>query len=348
MASEATGARPQGSKAGSAAPAAAAPAPAAGEPRVEPGRFPYPAYPNGWFRVCYADELAPGALLRLHRLGRELVAFRGEGGRAYVVDAYCPHLGAHLGVGGRVEGDAIRCPFHAWLWAGDGRCLEVPYAKKVPPKAHLGSWTVAEKNGIVFLHQDAEGRPPAWEIPDLPEFGSPDWTPYEVRRWVVRSRWLDMNENAVDQVHFRYVHGTHTIPETEAEIHGHVLRCRSRMKMGTPRGEVPGGIDTTDYGPAFQTVRVTGIAETLMVNTATPIDAETTDVSFAYSVRRMPGDAHRRVGEALIRDLEKQMAQDIPIWENKHYHARPILCDGDGPLPTYRKWMRQFFSEHSV
>ncbi|HSJ99154.1 MAG TPA: Rieske 2Fe-2S domain-containing protein [Myxococcota bacterium] len=311
-------------------------------------RFPFPAYPNGWFRALYSTELAPGEVRRLHRLGRELVAFRGERGAAHVLDAHCPHLGAHLGVGGRVEGDALRCPFHAWLWSGEGRCLEIPYAKKIPPKARLRAWPAVERNGIVFFHHDAEGRPPAYEIPALPEHGSPDWTPWETRHWLVKSRWLDMNENAVDQVHFRYVHGTHTIPRTEAEADGPVLRCRSRMKMGTPRGEVAGGIDTTDHGPAFQVVRVTGIAETVMMNTATPVDADTTDVSFAYSVRRSEGDAHAGVGAALIRDLEKQMEQDIPIWEHKRHHPRPVLCDGDGPLGLYRRWMRQFFSAHSA
>ncbi len=125
-----------------------------------------------------------------------------------------------------------------------------------------------------------------------------------------------------------------------------MLRCRSRMKLGTPRGEVLGGIDTTDYGPGFQTVELSGIIETLMVNTATPIDAEYTDVSFAYSVRKLDGaDAWHGAGAAIVRDLEKQMAEDIVIWENKKYFERPLLCDGDGPIGTYRKWMRQFFSE---
>ncbi|HTY18077.1 MAG TPA: Rieske 2Fe-2S domain-containing protein [Myxococcota bacterium] len=310
-------------------------------------RFPFPAFPNGWFRACYADELAPGDVRRLHRLGRELVVFRDGSGRARVLDAYCPHLGAHLGVGGKVEGDALRCPFHGWLWDGEGHCVEIPYAKRIPPKARLRSWPVVERNGIVFLYHDADGRPPAYAIPELAEYGSPDWSPCEIRRWTVKSRWLDMNENAVDQVHFRYVHGTHTIPQTEVEQDGLVLRCRSRMKMGTPRGEVMGGIDTDDYGPGFQTVRVSGIADTLMINTATPIDEETTDVSFAYSVKRSAGDAHVGVGAALIRDLEKQMAQDIAIWENKRHHERPLLCDGDGPVGVYRRWMRQFFSESS-
>ena len=43
--------------------------------------------------------------------------------------------------------------------------------------------------------------------------------------------------------------------------------------------------------------------------------------------------AARGVGAAIIRDLEKQMNEDIPIWENKVYHARPLLCDGDGFEP---------------
>ncbi len=38
------------------------------------------------------------------------------------------------------------------------------------------------------------------------------------------------------------------------------------------------------------------------------------------------------------------MAEDIPIWENKAYYQKPLLCDGDGPFPVYRRWMQQFFS----
>jgi phenylpropionate dioxygenase-like ring-hydroxylating dioxygenase large terminal subunit len=308
-------------------------------------RFPFPPYANGWFRVAYADEIAPGEVRPLSLLGRELVLFRDDEGAPHVLDAFCPHLGAHLGHGGRVEGRAIRCPFHAWLWDGaTGQCLEVPYAERIPPKACVRSWPVVERNGLVLIWHHAAGRPPSFEIPTLPFVGSADWTPLEIRRWRVKSRWLDMNENAVDQIHFRYVHGTHTAPRTEVEVDGPVLRCRSRMKLGTPRGEVDGGIDTTDHGPAFQTVHLTGIVETWMLNTATPIDAETTDVSFAYTVNTRAGaGAARGVGAAIIRDLEKQMGEDIVIWEHKKYWDKPLLCDGDGPIPVYRRWMRQFF-----
>jgi nitrite reductase/ring-hydroxylating ferredoxin subunit len=309
------------------------------------GRFPFPPYPNGWFRVAYSSELATGEVKSLHYFGRELVLFRDEDG-PHLLDAYCPHLGAHLGHGGKVEGKGLRCPFHAWLWNGDGSCREIPYAKRIPPAAKIRSWPIVEKNGLVMVWHHVENEPPAYEMPDLPQVGDPNWTAFEIRRWRVHSRWLDMNENAVDRVHFRYVHGTKSLPDSEVEVDGHILRCSNRVKLGTPRGVVEGGLDTTDYGPGLQTVHLTGIVETLMVNTSTPIDEETTDSSFAYTVHTAGDEKKARgVGDAIVRDLEKQMNEDIPIWENKKYYTKPMLCDGDGKFNVYRRWMRQFFSE---
>ena len=47
-------------------------------------------------------------------------------------DAYCPHLGANLAVGGRVVEDDIQCPFHLWTFSGqDGQCVDIPYAEMV-------------------------------------------------------------------------------------------------------------------------------------------------------------------------------------------------------------------------
>lgn len=61
----------------------------------------------------------------------ELVAFRTGDGVAHVVNAFCPHLEAHLEVMGRVVGDCIECPFHGWKFRGkDEACTHVPYASK--------------------------------------------------------------------------------------------------------------------------------------------------------------------------------------------------------------------------
>src|SRR5208337_1884068 len=110
-------------------------------------RFPFPRYPNGWFQVAYGDEIAKGSVQRLQYFGQELVAFRGDDGALRVLDAYCPHLGAHLAIGGKVIGNTLRCPFHGWRFDGEGQCVEVPYAKKIPPKGQTRAWPVVERNG---------------------------------------------------------------------------------------------------------------------------------------------------------------------------------------------------------
>ncbi len=74
-------------------------------------------------------------------LGRDLVLFRGDDGTARVFDAHCPHLGAHLGVGGRVCGDGIACPFHGWRFDGEGQLVEVPGLDR-PPRAAARAWPV--------------------------------------------------------------------------------------------------------------------------------------------------------------------------------------------------------------
>ena len=103
--------------------------------------------------------------------------------------------------------------------------------------------------------------------------------------WKVRASWLDMNENSVDQAHFKFVHGTLTIPPTKARVEGSVHVTESVFTMRVPGGEGETTLTTLDHGPGFQVVRMTGLIDTLMMNTSTPIDEENTDVSFSYSVR---------------------------------------------------------------
>jgi cholesterol 7-dehydrogenase len=54
-------------------------------------------------------------------LGHEFVVFRGNSGEAHVMDGFSAHLGANLGVGGKVVEvygyDCIRCLFHGWTLA---------------------------------------------------------------------------------------------------------------------------------------------------------------------------------------------------------------------------------------
>ena len=96
-----------------------------------------PGIPNGWFAVAWSKDLLPGEVKRARYFDRELAIFRTRSGEAKVLDAYCAHLGAHLAEGGRVVGESLRCPFHAWRYDGDGTCVEIPYCAKIPAKARV-------------------------------------------------------------------------------------------------------------------------------------------------------------------------------------------------------------------
>ncbi|HIF99621.1 MAG TPA: aromatic ring-hydroxylating dioxygenase subunit alpha [Myxococcales bacterium] len=325
-------AEPSRSATGRAGPASALPE----------SRYPFTPYPNGWFRAAYSSELAAGEVRILNFFGREWVLYRTESGQACLIDPHCVHLGAHLGHGGEVVGENIRCPFHHWEFGVGGSCTKIPYAGRIPSRAQLAHHEVVERNGLIFFHHDREGGPPRFEIPELSEIGDSAWTEPEIMHWKVRASWLDMNENCVDQAHFKFVHGTLTIPPTTARAEGSLHIAESVFTMRIPGGEGETKLVTLDYGPGFQVVRMTGLIDTLMLNTSTAIDQENTDVSFAYSVKFDGDPKKKKLAESVVRDLKQQFEHDRPIWENKICWPRPVLCEGDGPIAHYRKWYQQF------
>jgi 3-ketosteroid 9alpha-monooxygenase subunit A len=178
-------------------------------------RIPHPN-PNGWFRIAFESELVPGQVKPLQVCGEEIVLFVGESGTPHVLDAHCPHLGAHLGHGGSVIEESLRCPFHAWRFDGDGRCVEVPYSKRIPATGRTRSWPVCVRNGIVWVWHHALGEAPSWDVPELPEYHDADWTPFVHRHWRIRTHCQEIAENTSDPAHFQSVHGFIDQPAPES------------------------------------------------------------------------------------------------------------------------------------
>lgn len=307
-------------------------------------RFPYPAYPFGWFQVAYSDEVAVGDVKPLKYFGKDLVLFRTESGQPVVLDAFCPHLGAHLGYGGRVDGENVVCPFHGWEYDCTGACSKVPYGTRQPKAARIRPWDVVERNGLIMVWHHPEGAEPMWDLPEVPEYSSDEWTDYSVRRWKIRTRNQEMAENTVDQQHFHFVHGAKNHPEAEARTEGHLLFASLNPEMETPMGPVEGKVQIEMHGFGFTVTRFLGLAETLLVNSVTPIDEEYVDARFSFMVKKTGGaDITRGIGMAFIQEIQRQVEQDKPIWENKAYVKPPILSDGDGPIMRYRRWASQFY-----
>jgi 3-ketosteroid 9alpha-monooxygenase subunit A len=299
-------------------------------------------FATGWYVIAQAEELAPGAVHSMRYFGQKLVAWRGDHG-VHVLDAYCPHLGADLGVGGKVVGDSIQCPFHAWRFGGDGACVEVPYASKIPARACIKTWEVRERNGLVFVWYDGLGGAPTWEIPVQPEYGSPEWTSWTINLLTVKTVPREVMENVADRAHFPRVHNTHIDAwENEFVEHRAIQRAAG---VAYPQG---GGSDrfklvATYYGPAYQITEMDSRLPNVLVNAHTPVDEGTLHLRFGVMLKK----TGEKWAPMYLKNLQLGYQEDVAIWENKVWRDRPMLCDGDGPIGALRRWYKQFYPEAS-
>lgn len=310
-------------------------------------RYPFPAAPNGWFSVAGGADIGPGDVRPLTYFGRDLVLFRGEDGTPRVFDAHCPHLGANLGVGGRVCGDGIACPFHGWRFDGDGRLAEVPGLERAP-KAAAHAWPVCERNGRIFVWHHAGGASPEYEVTRY-RAEEADWTDWRCNSYRVRVHVQDLTENIIDRSHFASVHDM-TPPERDhfdVRFDGPSMIVEQSLKVTAV--DVAGyEIQTTSTtcGPGIVAVEVRqDPIEMLTYITQTPIDEELTEVNLLFSMKALPDvEATRAISELNDRITNEQFTQDVPIWENKVYRDRPMVTKLDGPIAQYRRWFRQFYT----
>lgn len=318
-------------------------------------------YPQGWYAIGYSSELKPGALSVLHYFGRDLVLFRTDSGSTALVDAHCPHLGAHLGKGGKVIGESLRCPFHGLCFNSEGHCVSTAYGTKPPPKAKLKTWPLVEFCGFLCTYFDPAGEAPAWQLPSL---NSHTYTPIRGGCWTLSSHPQEILENSVDFGHLSALHGFE-ISQKKAEVSekDYILTVDASIeRRGSlfARNTSYAIYKTFLYGLGISFVDVQIPVQGLklrLFGMPTPIDPDTTDFRLAVQLHRIEDKKRihplftlipKRWIESLIlqqayRGYVSDVSKDFPIWQNKVYLDRPILASGDGPILRYRHWARQFY-----
>jgi 3-ketosteroid 9alpha-monooxygenase subunit A len=165
-------------------------------------------FARGWHCIGLAQNFKDGKPHAIEAFGTKLVVFQGEDGKLNVLDAYCRHMGGDLSQG-TVKGANIACPFHDWRWSGNGRCVDIPYAKRVPLRARTRAWTTLEQNGQLLIWHDPQGNPPTEDvtIPVVEGAGSPEWSNWtwdSIR--IEGSNCREIIDNMVDMAHFYYIH----------------------------------------------------------------------------------------------------------------------------------------------
>ena len=324
-------------------------------------RIGLPPFPTGWYAVCFSGELSRGEVKRATYFGQELVVFRTASGEAAVVDAHCPHMGAHFGYGGTVQGETLRCPFHGFCFNAQGDCVSTPYGKRTP-RMRMNTWPVVERNGAVFTWFDEAGREPQWEIPELSRDG---YARLRTKIWpALKSHPQETTENSVDFGHLSIVHGYEDVAvEQPLTLDGPYLNTRYGMTRQNPflpgMPPVRASFEVHVWGLGYSFVQVDIPRERLKSRHfvfPTPIRDGAIDLRVAVSVLVTDPAAIAKplallprravdaiVGEMALRAYTHDVAQDFDIWENKRYLQPAALADGDGPVGPYRKWCKQFY-----
>ncbi|XP_077987185.1 cholesterol 7-desaturase nvd-like [Glandiceps talaboti] len=331
-----------------------------------------PVYPNGWFRLLDSWQLKIGEAKHVTVLGEHVVAFRGESGKAFVIDAYCPHMGANLGIGGRILGDCLECPFHGWAFRGeDGKCVSIPYAEKVPDFAKVKSWTSMERNGLIYIWFDAEGRAPSWEPPIIEEVDNGKWSFRGYSEHHINSHVEEVPENGSDVSHLHYLHGPIMASGTDLrytrsrfwefigrhiwdgswaqdENHKHIgiLSLTHRMTIfGIPITPVEMTVVAKQIGPGIVYLLFKNwIGTSALLHHITPVEPLLQKVTHTIdSAATVPTFLAKfyLYGEIV------QFERDIMVWNNKRWVNKPMLVKEDNLIAKHRRWYSQFYSENS-
>ena len=157
------------------------------------------AHPDHWYPLAWSDELKAGRALGRRFAGEPIVLFRGSSGQVIALEDRCAHrqVPLHLGV---VEGDQIKCHYHGWAYACDGKCVDVPYLGKGQLPNGVRSYPAREVDGLILVFPGnatlAESRLPA-------SLGSSRRKDYKTRRLnrEVACHYTFMHENLFDMNH---------------------------------------------------------------------------------------------------------------------------------------------------
>lgn len=217
--------------------------------RVGPGTLMGNLFRQYWIPVTpAADVKEPGGRpIRVKLLGEDLVLFRAKNGQLGLIGSFCPHRLAPLFYG-RVEDDGLRCPYHGWKFAPDGKCIEMPNVLAelaFTEKIHHPDYACVERGGIIWAYM-GRGEPRA-ELPDL-EFLRAGDEDRQYRLYFQDCNYLQVLEAGIDPTHVMWLHSPYDLADEEISSSHQPDQHRVAQRFGV---RTPLDVVTADTAGGF-------------------------------------------------------------------------------------------------
>ena len=316
-------------------------------------------FARGWHCLGLAESFRDGKPHGVSAFGGKLVVWADSQGELNVLDGYCRHMGGDL-TQGSVKGDEVACPFHDWRWGGDGKCKQIPYARRVPLRARTQKYPAVVRNSQLLVWHDAEGSAADEEIlpPELPGIGTDEWTDWT---WNVidvdNSHCREIIDNVVDMAHFFYIH--FAFPTNFRNVFEDHMATQFMESTGRPDMQAVGYGDedlvlkseATYYGPSYMVNWLNTdykgfITDVILINCHVPTSQNSFKLQYGLCVKK-PEGLDEKTANYIAKKYSDMFGegfmQDVEIWLNKAPVQNPLLCEEDGPVYQLRRWYEQFY-----
>ncbi|MEO7404078.1 MAG: aromatic ring-hydroxylating dioxygenase subunit alpha [Burkholderiales bacterium] len=330
---------------------------------------------NAWYVAAIGRELAAKPIRR-SLLGEPLGLYRGASGTPTALSDRCAHRYAALSQG-RIDGDALECPYHGFTYGPDGRCIRIPGVERIQEGIHVRSFPVVERWGWVFVWMGAPERAAAGALPDFRWNTEPGGVGRDALLPVRASHAL-LRDNLLDLTHAKFVHqrtlGTEAVTEfpIEATQKGDVVCVRRDMLDIEPSpffrrvGEFQGNVDhsqSIEFHPPCNVlihVRVrpsrpgdaTPPVEVRVLNALAPETAHSTHYfwnltrSFALADRSLTDLMYEQNASTFFEDVTIVKAQQINLETAQDWSPIGIPADR-GIMLAARLMERLIAAEHA-
>jgi phenylpropionate dioxygenase-like ring-hydroxylating dioxygenase large terminal subunit len=296
----------------------------------QPG--PGKSHPQCWYALALADEVRERPL-GVDFLNGRVAVYRRVSGEPVVLTARCPHMGADLSRG-EVTGDELRCMFHHFRYAPDGRCAGVPSGEAIPRAARVFSYPAVERWGLIWAFNGAE-----------PLFDPPGLRGCDEAQLLVRARrtqlfpvepWVII-ANSFDFQHLRYVHGLRFEFDVAQLRWVDDYHVEYEIEFESPRS-----------GRFTQAIRVCGINTVSYVSrgeidgmglfTSTPTGRGSQSFYVAAAPRGGGAESQLALQEKLADEL---LVDDLRSFAGMRF-KEGALVGADRALRRYFEWVRRF------
>jgi nitrite reductase/ring-hydroxylating ferredoxin subunit len=289
-------------------------------------------YQHGWYQIAFEHDLTADVTPLAFAQQRLMAVKQHNSVRLFA--ATCPHRGAHLAYGGTVDGDAIVCPFHG---------LRIQLGASAGAALCVREYPCLVAGGMVFIRlsdRDAPDLPQALaalhqHYTFIPGFAMPADVAFEIA-----------TENALDNLHFKSVHGILNEPEFTVDTgpYGELQATGDFVipALGLAATPVHVQYHTAAFSPGVVISALRGAPpyNYVMISTATPALQRGTCIIRLTLALPPPVDQH--LAQALCAASQDGLEKDRAIWQHLAVDHTPTWTPHDTSARAFAQFCHRF------